>query len=55
MIKAYTAALVVIGLAMTILGTVLPLGGGTTIALIGAAALGAGLVLIGIRMLPAPR
>lgn len=55
MIKIYVALLLVVGLAMTVLGTLLPLGGGLTIAAIGAAAIGAGLVLVGIQMMPAPR
>jgi len=50
-VTGYIAALVVIGLGMAVYGTLLPLGGGTTVALIGAAAIGAGLVLIGVRMM----
>lgn len=48
---AYIAILFVLGLAMAVFGFVLPLGGGTTIMVIGAAAIGAGLVLVGIRMM----
>jgi hypothetical protein len=48
--NAYAVVLLIIGLAAAIFGTVLPLGGGSTIALLGAAAFGAGLVLLGIRL-----
>ena len=47
----YIAALFLVGLAMAVLGGLLPLGGGSTVALVGAAAIGAALVLIGIRMM----
>jgi membrane protein implicated in regulation of membrane protease activity len=50
-VTLYITALLVIGLAMAIVGTLLALGGGTAVALIGAAAIGAGLVLIGVRMM----
>ncbi|MFD4957188.1 hypothetical protein [Microbacterium sp. NPDC058389] len=50
-VTGYIAALLVIGLGMAIYGTLLPLGGGLTVAFIGAAAIGSGLVLIGVRMM----
>ncbi|MBW9110021.1 hypothetical protein JNB63_04365 [Microbacterium trichothecenolyticum] len=50
-VTIYIAALFLIGLAMAVFGTLLPLGGGSTVALVGAAAIGAALVLIGIRMM----
>lgn len=55
MIKAYIAVLLVLGLAMTIFGTALPLGGGLVIAAVGTAAVGAGLVLVGIRLMSSTR
>lgn len=51
MFRGYVALLFLGGLAATIVGTLLPLGGGTTIAFVGAAALGASLVLIGMVFL----
>lgn len=50
LLTAYLSTLLVLGLAMTTFGTLLPLGGGLAIAGIGSASTGAGLVLIGIRM-----
>ena len=50
-VTIYIAALSLVGLAMAVLGGLLPLGGGSTVALVGAAAIGAALVLIGIRMM----
>lgn len=52
---AYIAILLVLGLAMAICGSILPLGGGTAIMVIGAAAIGAGLTLIGIRLMRTER
>jgi hypothetical protein len=54
-VSAYIALLLLGGLAMAVIGTLLPLGGGTTIMVIGAAAIGAGLVLMGIRMMSLAR
>lgn len=51
MFRGYVALLFLGGLAATIFGTFLPQGGGTTIAVVGAAALGASLVLIGMVLL----
>ena len=51
MFRGYVALLLLAGLAATIYGTLMPLGGGTTLALVGAAALGASFVLIGIVLL----
>jgi membrane protein implicated in regulation of membrane protease activity len=51
MFRGYVALLFLGGLAATIIGTFLPQGGGTTLAVIGAAALGASLVLIGMVFL----
>ncbi|MCR2813220.1 hypothetical protein [Microbacterium sp. zg.Y1084] len=50
-VRTYIAALFLGGLALGVWGTILPLGGGTLIALIGAAAIGAALVLVGIRLM----
>ncbi|WP_194398757.1 hypothetical protein [Microbacterium atlanticum] len=50
-VAIYIAALLLTGVAMAVFGTLLPLGGGSTVALVGAAAIGAALVLIGIRMM----
>lgn len=50
-VTGYISALILVGLGMAIFGTLLPLGGGLTVALIGAASIGAGLVLIGVRMM----
>ena len=50
-VTGYIAILLLVGLGMAIFGTLLPLGGGLTVALIGAASIGAGLVLIGERMM----
>ncbi|MFJ2543916.1 hypothetical protein [Microbacterium sp. NPDC087589] len=47
MLTLYISTLLVVGLAMTIFGTLLPLGGGLAIAGIGIASIGAALVLIG--------
>lgn len=54
-ITGYIAALLLIGLGMAIFGTLLPLGGGLTVALVGAASIGAGLMLIGVRMMGSAR
>ncbi|WEK61918.1 MAG: hypothetical protein P0Y60_03945 [Candidatus Microbacterium colombiense] len=51
MFRGYVALLFLGGLAATVFGTALPQGGGTTIAVVGAAALGASLVLIGMALL----
>lgn len=51
MFRGYVALLFLGGLAATIIGSFLPQGGGTTIAVVGAAALGASLVLIGMVFL----
>jgi len=51
MFRGYVALLFLGGLAATIVGSFLPLGGGTTLAVVGAAALGASLVLIGMVFL----
>lgn len=48
MFRGYVALLFLGGLAAAVVGTLLPLGGGTTLALLGAASFGASLVLIGI-------
>lgn len=50
MFKVYVALLLIVGLFMTIFGTLLPLGGGLTIAAIGVAATGAGLTLVGVAI-----
>lgn len=55
MLTWYVSALFLLGLAMTVFGTLMPLGGGSAVAAIGAAAIGAGLVLVGIRMMPRER
>lgn len=47
MFRGYVALLFLGGLAAAVVGTLLPLGGGTTLAMLGAAAFGASLVLIG--------
>jgi hypothetical protein len=51
MFRGYVALLFLGGLAATIFGTILPEGGGSTLAIVGAAALGASLVLIGMVFL----
>ncbi|GGM38938.1 hypothetical protein [Microbacterium saperdae] len=51
MFRGYVALLFLGGLAATIIGSFLPQGGGTTLAVVGAAALGASLVLIGMVFL----
>jgi uncharacterized membrane protein len=51
MFRGYVALLFLGGLAATITGSFLPQGGGTTLAVVGAAALGASLVLIGMVFL----
>ncbi|KAA0960230.1 hypothetical protein FQ142_15485 [Microbacterium sp. ANT_H45B] len=51
MFRGYVALLFLAGLAATVYGTLLPLGGGSTLAMVGAAALGASFVLIGIVLL----
>ncbi|CAH0133244.1 hypothetical protein [Microbacterium foliorum] len=51
MFRAYVALLFLAGLAATVFGTLMPLGGGSTLAMGGAAALGASFVLIGIVLL----
>lgn len=52
-VTGHIATLLLVGPAAVVFGTLLPLGGGAAFALIGAAAVGAGLVLIGVRMLRA--
>jgi len=54
-VTGYIAILLLVGLGKAKFGTLLPLGGGLTIALIGAASIGAGLVLIGVRMMESAR
>jgi len=54
-VAGYIAILLLVGLGMAIFGTLLPLGGGLTVALIAAASIGAGLVLIGVRMMGSAR
>lgn len=54
-VTGYIAVLLIVGFGMAIVGTLLPLGGGLTVALLGAASLGAGLVLVGVRMIGAQR
>lgn len=49
--RAYTAILLVLGLALTVLGYVLPLGGGTLMMVVGVAAVAAGLTLVGIHLM----
>lgn len=51
MFRGYVALLFLAGLAAAIYGTLLPEGGGTTLAMVGAASLGASFVLIGIVLL----
>ncbi|WP_314096387.1 hypothetical protein [Microbacterium foliorum] len=51
MFRGYVALLFLAGLAATVYGTLMPLGGGSTLAMVGAAALGASFVLIGIVLL----
>ncbi|MDF2509367.1 MAG: hypothetical protein K0Q52_3226 [Microbacterium sp.] len=51
MFRGYVALLFLGGLAAAVVGTLLPLGGGTTLAMLGAAAFAASLVLIGIVFL----
>ena len=51
MFRGYVALLFLGGLAAVILGTLGPQGGGTTLAMVGAASVGASLVLIGIVFL----
>ena len=51
MFRGYVALLFLSGLAATVFGTLIPLGGGTTVAMVGAAALGASFVLIGVVLL----
>lgn len=51
MFRGYVALLFLAGLAAAVYGTLLPGGGGTTLAMVGAASLGASLVLIGIVLL----
>lgn len=51
MFRGYVALLFLAGLAATVFGTLMPLGGGTTVAMVGAAALGASFVLIGVVLL----
>lgn len=46
----YIATLLVIGLGLVVFGTLMPLGGGVALLVIGAAAIGAGLTLGGIRL-----
>jgi hypothetical protein len=52
MVKAYIALLLVVGIAMTVWGTLMPLGGGSALVAVGAAGVGAGLVLIGVQLMP---
>lgn len=54
-VTGYIAVLLIVGLGMAVFGTLLPLGGGSTVALIGATSIGAGLVLIGVRMIASSR
>ncbi|MDF2560570.1 MAG: hypothetical protein K0R99_2016 [Microbacterium sp.] len=51
MFRGYVALLFLGGLAAAVVGTLLPLGGGTTLAMLGAASFGASLVLIGLVFL----
>ncbi|MCE0509134.1 MULTISPECIES: hypothetical protein [Microbacterium] len=51
MFRGFVALLFLGGLAAAVVGTLLPLGGGTTLSLLGAAAFGASLVLIGMVLL----
>lgn len=51
MFRGYVALLFFAGLAATVYGTLMPLGGGSTLAMVGTAALGASFVLIGIVLL----
>lgn len=46
----YIATLLIGGSALIVFGTLMPLGGGTALLAIGAAAIGAGLVLGGLRL-----
>jgi len=50
MLKAYITILLILGLAMTIFGILLPLGGGLVIAAVGTASIAAGLTLIGLEL-----
>ncbi len=50
MFKVYVALLLTVGLFMTVFGTLLPLGGGLTVAAVGVAAIGAGLTLVGVAI-----
>lgn len=54
-VTVYIATLFLVGLALAVWGTVMPLGGGSLIALIGVAAIGAALVLVGIRLMGTER
>ena len=51
MFRGFVALLVLGGLAAAVFGTILPSGGGTTLVVLGAAAFGASLVLIGMVLL----
>ena len=51
MFRGYVALLFLGGLAAAVVGMLLPLGGGVALALLGAAAFGASLVLIGMVLL----
>lgn len=51
MFRGYVALLFLGGLAAAVVGTLLPLGGGTTLAMLGAASFGASLVLVGMAFL----
>lgn len=46
----YIATLLIGGLALVVFGTLMPLGGGTALLAVGAAAIGGGLVLGGVRL-----
>lgn len=46
----YIAMLLLIGLGLVVFGTLMPLGGGVALLAIGAAAIGAGLTLGGVRL-----
>lgn len=46
----YLVTLFLVGLTLVVFGTLMPLGGGVALLAIGAASIGAGLVLSGIRL-----
>lgn len=49
-VAVYVGVLLIVGLAMVLWGTFMPLGGGVAVLALGAAAVAAGLVLVGLRL-----